>query len=120
MSELKRYDCYGLDDLGGSYSALSEQCSDGDWCKYEDVADLSLRIAVADKEVRQLKELLEAGKRAIGDHYAPDDCYATGPLTGNKYLDLVQCPACAFIKMFDEYKESLHEFIKNNPQYGEK
>jgi hypothetical protein len=38
-------------------------------------------------------------KRAIGDHYAPDDCYATGPMTGNDYRDLVECPACSALKL---------------------
>ena len=49
-------------------------------------------------------ELLEAlieGRRAIGDHDAPNDCYATGPMTGNHYRDLVECPACSFIAMYD-------------------
>ena len=44
---------------------------------------------------------LEEGRRAIGDHFAPNDCYATGPLTGDPYRDLVQCPACSFIAMYD-------------------
>lgn len=44
---------------------------------------------------------LHEGRRAIGDHSAPTDCYATGPATGNAYRDLVQCPACSFIAMYD-------------------
>lgn len=44
---------------------------------------------------------LHEGRRAIGDHHAPNDCYATGPLTGDEYRDLVQCPACSFIAMYD-------------------
>lgn len=44
---------------------------------------------------------LEEGRRAIGDHNAPTDCYATGPLTGNVIRDLVECPACAFIAAYD-------------------
>ena len=87
---IKRYDCYGLDDLGGSYNALSEQCSDGDWCRYEDVKDLSLRIAVAVNWIEK-------------DLRTEHDPSAT-PL-----LELLKMPI-----------ESLHEFIKNNPQYGEK
>ena len=49
--------------------------------------------------VAQLVEALEEGLRAIGDHHAPDDCYATGPMTGDPFRDLVQCPACSFIAM---------------------
>ena len=48
-----------------------------------------------------LKKALEEGRRAIGDHSAPHDCYATGPLTGDDYRDLVECPACSFIAMYD-------------------
>lgn len=44
---------------------------------------------------------LHEGRRAIGDHNAPNDCYATGPLTGNPILDFVQCPACSFIGEYE-------------------
>ena len=44
---------------------------------------------------------LKEGRRAIGDHSAPFDCYATGPLTGDPFRDLVQCPACSFIAAYD-------------------
>ena len=44
-------------------------------------------------------EALREGVRAIGDHNAPIDCYATGPVTGNPFRDLVQCPACSFLAM---------------------
>lgn len=49
----------------------------------------------------ELLEALHEGRRAIGDHHAPNDCYATGPLTGDDFRDLVQCPACSFIAMYD-------------------
>lgn len=58
----------------------------------------------AQQEKREASDLLEAlheGRRAIGDHSAPRDCYATGPLTGNAFRDLVQCPACSFIAKYD-------------------
>lgn len=41
-----------------------------------------------------LAELIEAARRANGDHTAPHDCYATGPLTGDPIRDLVSCPGC--------------------------
>lgn len=50
----------------------------------------------------ELLEALHEGRRAIGDHFAPNDCYATGPVTGDAFRDLVQCPACSFIAMYDE------------------
>jgi hypothetical protein len=52
-------------------------------------------------------ECLEEGRRAIGDHNAPVDCYATGPLTGDPFRDLVQCPACSFISMYDAVKAKI-------------
>jgi hypothetical protein len=48
-----------------------------------------------------LLEALREGRRAIGEHFVPDHCYATGPLTGDSFRDLVQCPACSFIAMYD-------------------
>lgn len=27
-------------------------------------------------------------------HFAPSECFATGPLTGNDHLDFVVCPGC--------------------------
>lgn len=55
-------------------------------------------------ETKLMTELIDAlheGRRAIGDHSAPNDCYATGPVTGNHYRDLVECPACSFIAAYD-------------------
>jgi hypothetical protein len=52
----------------------------------------------------EMEAVIEEGRRAIGDHYAPNDCYATGPLTGDPIRDLVECPACTFINMYDAYK----------------
>ena len=62
-------------------------------------------ISSHDELVAMNKELLEAleeGRRAIGEHSAPYDCYVTGPITGDAFRDLVQCPACSFITMYDD------------------
>lgn len=59
------------------------------------------RIAELEKGNQQLLAALKEARRAIGDHYAPDDCYATGPMTDNGYRDLVECPACSAIAMYD-------------------
>lgn len=56
------------------------------------------RADAAERRVGELEKLMAAARRAIGDHHAPNDCYATGPLTGDAFLDLVQCPACAFLE----------------------
>lgn len=60
-------------------------------------------------EIERLREALHEGKRAIGDHSAPDDCYATGPLTGDDYRDLVECPACSFIAVYEALKDTRHD-----------
>lgn len=51
---------------------------------------------------QELLAALEEGRRAIGEHSAPYDCYATGPITGDPFRDLVQRPACSFIAMYDD------------------
>lgn len=65
------------------------------------MADAANGLTERDETINALLEALHEGRRAIGDHFAPDDCYATGPVTGNGYRDLVECPACSFISMFD-------------------
>jgi hypothetical protein len=55
------------------------------------VADLAERAVGLEATVNRL---IEATERAIGEHNAPDDCYATGPHTGNPIADLIVCPAC--------------------------
>ena len=60
-------------------------------------------MAILRARQRELLEVLKEGRRAIGDHYAPSDCYATGPITGDPFLDLVQCPACSFILKYDAF-----------------
>lgn len=62
------------------------------------VAELRAKADAAERRVGELEELMAAARRAIGDHHAPNDCYATGPLTGDEFLDLAQCPACAFLE----------------------
>jgi hypothetical protein len=76
-----------------------------------------LRAAHADMagEVRELVEALHEGRRAIGDHYAPNDCYATGPLTGDPIRDLVQCPACSFIGMYEAALAKFHPTHQEKP-----
>ena len=58
--------------------------------------------APCEPTMAKLLAVLHEGRRAIGDHCAPNDCYATGPVTGDAYRDLVECPACSFIAMYDE------------------
>jgi hypothetical protein len=75
---------------GGSAKGMSDE--------REVMAANALLIAAAPDLLEALKE----ARRAIGVHTAPDDCYATGPLTGDHIRDLVQCPACSAIAMYDD------------------
>lgn len=70
----------------------------------QDGARLESELATLQAENERLKRLFSAAERAIGDHHAPHDCYATGPLTGDGYRDLIECPACAFFALRDELK----------------
>lgn len=65
------------------------------------IDELKRRADAAERRVGELEKLLAAARRAIGDHHAQNDCYATGPLTGDAFLDLVQCPACAFLEQHE-------------------
>ena len=47
-------------------------------------------IAAQAREAKLRKQL----QRVIGFHNPPNDCYSTGPLTGNAFVDLVSCPSC--------------------------
>lgn len=49
--------------------------------------------------------------RVIGDHWAPNDCYSTGPLTGDPFVDLVECPSCAAL----EFLKSLAPELAKEP-----
>lgn len=83
------------------------ECEGGHSCGYNEVKRTrdALLLPAEQKpapDVAKLVEALEEGLRAIGDHHAPGDCYATGPMTGDPFRDLVQCPACSFIAMCDD------------------
>lgn len=76
-------------------------CIEKEWtgasCGNDDVeyirADIhEAQIDTLKAENANLEFLLQ---HVIGDHCAPNDCYATGPLTGNPIADLVSCPSCA-------------------------
>lgn len=62
----------------------------------QDVCGNQMREAA--DTITQLRNQLRLADIAIGDHNAPSDCYATGPMTGDPIQDLVVCPACAYLK----------------------
>ena len=64
---------------------------------------------MADPRVQAMVDALGEARRAIGDHFAPMDCYTTGPLTGDWHRDMVECPACAFIAAHDAALAQLKE-----------
>lgn len=79
--------------------------------KLEDVPSLLPLYEHADKSAEMLEALTEA-RRAIGNHFAPNDCYATGPLTGNEFRDFVECPACSFIAIHDDVMAKIANHLK--------
>jgi hypothetical protein len=101
----------------GKPSEIAEVCGhygDDDNMKREAKANAYLMAAAP-----ELLEVLEEGRRAIGDHYAPSDCYATGPMTGDPIRDLVQCPACSFIGMYESVMAKIAARSPSSPLKGE-
>lgn len=85
-------------------TALEGEVADRDAvieCKNIDIRERDRALQTSSKRVKDLEALIASARRAIGDHHAPNDCYATGPLTGDEFIDLVQCPACAFVDQYD-------------------
>ena len=37
LSDIQRYNCYYLNDIGDEYPSFSEEKADGEWVKWEDV-----------------------------------------------------------------------------------
>ena len=71
-----------------------------DWL--DEIESLRQQLAAALAACKLKDAALKELRRAIGDHYAPHDCYATGPVTGNDYRDIVECPACSASAHYDE------------------
>ena len=65
------------------------------------IAMMNANAVEAADLIKEMRAALAEGRRAIGDHWAPSDCYATGPLTGDPIRDLIECPACSFIAKYD-------------------
>lgn len=61
------------------------------------------------KYVPELIAALKEARRAIGDHIAPEHCYATGPATGSPAMDYLQCPACSAIALYDAVMQKLND-----------
>jgi hypothetical protein len=89
-----------VDACGGTYSAeeREERWAEGHKAALDAACEA---VKAPDALTAQLLAALQEGRRAVGDHWAPNDCYATGPLTGDGFRDLVECPACSFIAMYD-------------------
>jgi hypothetical protein len=83
-----------------SLSRRMEYVGKWDSPQAQEVRALRDKADAAERRVADFEKLLASARRAIGDHHAPNDCYATGPLTGDQFLDLVQCPACAFLDQY--------------------
>ena len=66
-------------------------------------------------EISRLKGVIAKCKWGINQylkdhpHSPPDDCYATGPITGSPVFDLVRCPGCDADTNFKEALASIKE-----------
>lgn len=67
----------------------------------DDAFKFRTKLQEAEAQIERKNAALREGRRAVGDHFAPNDCYATGPLTGDPFRDLVECPACSFILKYE-------------------
>jgi len=88
----------GLRDGGSADIEKMQAKLDVRFCEH--AVDRTMR-KLAEERCAKLAEVVAEARRAIGEHSAPDDCYATGPLTGDPIRDLVQCPACAFLALYE-------------------
>ena len=66
-------------------------------------------IEERDAEIERQSERLKEFERAIGEHSAPEDCFATGPMTGDSFRDLIQCPACSALAIYRALKIPMPE-----------
>ena len=73
------------------------------------IRELREQLVASEQRVKVLEELVSAAVLAIGEHNAPTDCYATGPLTGNPIADLCVCPACSFLSMYKKLEATCNK-----------
>jgi|GEM_PF-2139680 len=105
MSEVTR-DC-----LKGLELALEESASAGRTYGFDWLSSAQVSALLAEREAlkRMLRSSVRTGLLAIGDHFAPNDCYATGPLTGDPFADLLVCPACSALAEYKRIEAALME-----------
>lgn len=74
----------------------------------------ALELAASEKREAELRSNIAAKDDALKamyfayspeGHNSPQDCFATGPFTGNNIQDLIACPGCAADK---KYKAALN------------
>ena len=71
------------------------------WIKNDPTDEAAAELRRLHSEVETLRNLAKVGRLVVGDHHAPNDCYSTGPMTGDPVTDLVACPSCSFVRLFD-------------------
>jgi hypothetical protein len=68
------------------------------------ILPIARALAAKDARIGELEaaraDAIKMAQIAIGSHDAPGDCFATGPMTGDAFVDYVLCPACAFINSY--------------------
>lgn len=75
---------------------------------YDVIVKLRQQLAASDARssstIAGLRDALYAYRKAYtpDGHSKPHDCFATGPMTGNKFLDYVACPGCVAQQLGDK------------------
>ena len=67
-----------------------------------------IQIANLKELLGEVREVLEFAKVGLF-HYVPEDCWSTGPLTGNPIDDLIACPGCRSLALIDVLLAKLTE-----------
>lgn len=86
-----------FDSLNSEVAEIHEEIDEDARYAWDGQSECNLRLAAAAPELLDIaSETRIAAAAYLEDHphVAPDDCYATGPKTGNDYHDLVRCPGC--------------------------
>ncbi len=60
------------------------------------------RVSGPSDQGKEIKRLVTALRRVVGEHNAPADCYSTGPVHGDARDGV--CPSCEALRILEEYR----------------
>lgn len=78
-------------------------CNESMWKAWQ-AATLAAEARIRELEAaeKDVYRLVTALKDVVGVHDAPNNCYSTGPMTGDPFYDLVRCPSCCALSLISE------------------